>query len=211
MSKVNNNNSNDVDNKDGLGTIKDIYDLLLREIQLPGLQAIPMDTYQDVAIILSKLRAPIYEGLEAEIRDRIVGLISQSTTLLLEKRLQKMAEQQKSKPFEQFPSSLIAINTDYSKLTDEEKYILDSEQDFAKKKGYVLIATLEGRSKVLESISSKVRSTQILVRFLKATEQFVGIDMNKYGPFHKEDVAKLPLENARSLITNGEAVEINLI
>ena len=205
MSKVNNNN------KDGLGTIKDVYNLLLKEIQLPDLQTIPMDTYQNIAITLSKLKAQIYEGLEAEIRDRIVELISRSTTLLLERRIQKMAEQQKSNPLGQFSSSLVTINTDFSKLTDEEKYILDSEQDFAKKKGYVLVATLEGRSKVLESISSKVRSTQILVRFLKPTEQFVGIDMNKYGPFHKEDVAKLPLENARSLIGNGEAVEINLI
>jgi DNA replication factor GINS len=205
MSKVNNNN------KDGLGTIKDVYNLLLKEIQLPDLQTIPMDTYQNIAITLSKLKAQIYEGLEAEIRDRIVELISRSTTLLLERRIQKMAEQQKSKPLGQFSSSLVTINTDFSKLTDEEKYILDSEQDFAKKKGYVLVATLEGRSKILESISSKVRATQILVRFLKPTEQFVGIDMNKYGPFHKEDVAKLPLENARSLIGNGEAVEINLI
>jgi DNA replication factor GINS len=205
MSKVNNNN------KDGLGTIKDVYNLLLKEIQLPDLQTIPMDTYQNIAITLSKLKAQIYEGLEAEIRDRIVELISRSTTLLLERRIQKMAEQQKSKPLGQFSSSLVTIKTDFSKLTDEEKYILDSEQDFAKKKGYVLVATLEGRSKILESISSKVRATQILVRFLKPTEQFVGIDMNKYGPFHKEDVAKLPLENARSLIGNGEAVEINLI
>jgi DNA replication factor GINS len=49
------------------------------------------------------------------------------------------------------------------------------------------------------------------VRFLKPIEQFIGIDMNKYGPFHKEDVARLPLENARSLIDNGEAIEVNII
>ena len=149
--------------------------------------------------------------MEAEIRDKIVELISQSTTLLLERRLQKIAEQQQRKPFGQFSSSLVSLNADYSKLTDEEKYILDAEQDAAKRKGYVLLATIEGRSKILESISSRVRSIQVLVRFLKPTEQFIGIDMNRYGPFHKEDVAKLPLENARSLIGSGEAVEVNLI
>jgi DNA replication factor GINS len=205
MSSANNN-------RDGLKTIKDVYNLLLKEIQVPILQVIPLDTYQDIAITLSKLKAQIYEGLEAEIRDKIVELISQSTTLLLERRLQKIAEQQQQrKPFGQFSSSLVSLNADYSKLTDEEKYILDAEQDSAKRKGYVLLATIEGRSKILESISSRVRSIQVLVRFLKPTEQFIGIDMNRYGPFHKEDVAKLPLENARSLIGSGEAVEVNLI
>jgi DNA replication factor GINS len=203
MSSANNN-------RDSLTTIKEVYNLLLREIQVPILQVVPLDTYQDIAMTLSKLKAQIYEGLEAEIRDKIVELISQSTTLLLERRLQKIAEQQR-KTFGQFSSSLVSLNADYSKLTDEEKYILDAEQDSAKRKGYVLLATLEGRSKILESISSRVRSIQVLVRFLKPTEQFIGIDMNRYGPFHKEDVAKLPLENARSLIGSGEAVEVNLI
>ena len=86
-------------NRDSLKTIKDVYNLLLREIQVPILQVIPLDTYQDIAITLSKLKAQIYEGLEAEIRDKIVELISQSTTLLLERRLQKIAEQQQRKPF----------------------------------------------------------------------------------------------------------------
>jgi DNA replication factor GINS len=35
--------------------------------------------------------------------------------------------------------------------------------------------------------------------------------MNKYGPFHKEDVAKLPFENARSIIGSGEAIEIIIV
>jgi DNA replication factor GINS len=73
------------------------------------------------------------------------------------------------------------------------------------------MATLSGRSKILESISYKVRSKQILVRFLKPMEQFIGIDMNKYGPFHKEDVVKLPFENARSIIGSGEAIEIIIV
>ena len=97
------------------------------------------------------------------------------------------------------------------KLTDEEKYILDAEQDSFKRKDFGLMATLSGRSKILESISYKVRSKQILVRFLKPMEQFIGIDMNKYGPFHKEDVAKLPFENARSIIGSGEAIEIIIV
>jgi DNA replication factor GINS len=199
-------------NQGGVKTISDIYNLLLKEIQLPALQSIPLDTYQDIATALSKLKGQVYEGLEGVLRDRMIDLISQATTLLLERRLQKIMEQQKPTLFHQSaPSSNNFQITDYSRLTEEEKYILDAEQDSSKRKDYVLMAALSGRSKILESISSKVRSRQIIVRFLKPMEQFIGIDMNKYGPFHKEDVAKLPFENARSLIGSGEAIEINFI
>jgi DNA replication factor GINS len=204
--------SSSINSQDGLKAIKEVYSLLLKESQLPTLQLIPLDTYQNIANNLSKLKGQTYEGLEAMIRDRMIELISQATTLLLERRLQKIIEQQQSASFSRSESS--SENppmTDYPRLTDEEKYVLDAELDSSKRKDYVLEATLSGRSKVLESISSKVRSRQTLVRFLKPTEQFIGIDMNKYGPFHKEDVARLPFENARSLIGSGEAVEINLI
>ncbi len=194
-------------------TIKDVYSLLLREIQLPTLQSVPLDTYQNIAITLSRLKGQVYEGLEAVLRDRMVELISQATRLLLERRLQKIIEQQQSTQIGQSASSSnddFQI-TDYSRLTDEEKYILDAEQASSKRKDYVLTAALNGRPKILESISNEVRSRQVFVRFLKPMEQFIGIDMNKYGPFHREDVAKLPLENARSLVSSGEAIEIDLI
>lgn len=204
--------SSSINSQDGLKAIKEVCTLLLKESQLPTLQLIPLDTYQTIANIISKLKGQRYDGLEVGIRDRMLELISQATTLLLERRLQKIIEQQQSTSSTRSASS--SENppiTDYSKLTDEEKYVLDAELDSSKRKDYVLEASLSGRSKVLESISSKVRSRQILVRFLKPMEQFVGIDMNKYGPFHKEDVARLPFENARSLIGSGEAIEISLI
>jgi DNA replication factor GINS len=210
MQEVNMSSSNN--NQDGLKTTKDIYALLLKEIQLPPLQPIPLETYQTIANNLSRLKGQVYEGLEVMIRDRMIELISQATVLLLERRLQKIVEQQQSTTsYQSSFASVTPQTTDYPRLTDEEKYILDAEIDSSKRKDYVLEATLSGRPKILESISSKVRSRQILVRFLKPMEQFIGIDMNKYGPFHKEDVTRLPFENARSLIGSGEAIEINLI
>jgi DNA replication factor GINS len=210
MQEVNMSSSNN--NQGGLKTTKDIYALLLKEIQLPPLQPIPLDTYQTIANNLSRLKGQVYEGLEVMIRDRMIELISQAAVLLLERRLQKIVEQQRSTTsYQSSSASDTPQTTDYPRLTDEEKYILDAEIDSSKRKDYVLEATLSGRSKILESISSKVRTRQILVRFLKPMEQFIGIDMNKYGPFHKEDVARLPFENARSLIGSREAIEINLI
>jgi DNA replication factor GINS len=209
---MNSNNKNE----DRSLTIKDVYDILLKEIQVPTLLYIPLDTYQDIAMALAKLKGQVYEGVEAKVRDQMAELMSQLAQLLLETRHQKIMEQQNSESLpEASPSSSSSPppipSIDYSKLTDEEKYIFDSEKEAKKRKYSILMAILNGRPKILESISAKIRSKQVIVRFTKPMEQFVGIDMTKYGPFQQEDVAVLPFENARSLIDNGEAVEINLI
>jgi DNA replication factor GINS len=61
---------------------------------------------------------------------------------------------------------------------------------------------------VLGSLAEKVRSKRIVVRFLKPSGQFIGIDLLTYGPFKEEDVATIPFENARPFIASGTAIEV---
>jgi DNA replication factor GINS len=190
-------------------TIEDVYNLLVTEIQIPTLQSIPIDTYQNIATLLGDIKGQGYEGIEAKIRDRMVEMISKSVQLLLECRHQKLIEY----PYEISSSSSSATTTavDYSKLTDEEKYILDGEKESDKRRNAVIAATINGRPKVMESMSAKIRAKQIVIRFIKSMEQFIGVDMTKYGPFQEEDVAVLPFENARSFIEKGIAIEIHIV
>jgi DNA replication factor GINS len=189
-------------------TIEGVYNLLVTEIQIPTLQSIPLDTYQNIATLLGNIKGQGYEGIEAKIRDRMVGMISKSAQLLLECRHQKLKEYQHEILSS---SSSAATAVDYSKLTDEEKYILDGEKESDKRRNAVLAATINGRPKVMESMSAKIRAKQIVIRFIKSMEQFVGVDMTKYGPFQEEDVAVLPFENARSFIEKGIAIEIHVV
>jgi len=189
-------------------TLKDAYILLLKEVEIATLQSISLDTYQNIAIVLESLRGQRYEGVEEKIRDRMVDMICNSAEILLETRYRKLLEQQQAG--ESALHSTINAGVDYSKLTEEEKYILDGQKESDKRRMAVLAATLRGRPKVLESISARIRSKQVVVRFIKPMEQFIGTNMTKYGPFLQEDVAVIPFENARSLIENGEAVEIQI-
>jgi DNA replication factor GINS len=193
------------------GSLKDLYDILLKEIQTTLLQSVPMDTYQNIATLLGTLKSQRYEGIELTVRDRMIDIISISAKLLLDTRHHKILEE-----WEQSSQNLSAPSTtisgiDYSKLTDEEKYILDEEKEADKRKFAILAATLNGRPKVLESISGRVHSRQIVVRFIRPMDQFIGTNMTKYGPFQEEDVAVLPFENARSLIENGKALEVDFL
>lgn len=177
-------------------TIKDVYALLKREVETPALQEIEHDIYQRVAASLGNLKGQGFEGIEARVRDRMVELLSAAARLLIEVRQRKLV-----------PGSGEPV--DYSRLTDEEKYVLDGKTESASRLEQVVSATARGRPKVLEAISAKIRSKQIVVRFVGPMEQFIGVDMTKYGPFQPEDVATLPLENARSFIEAGIAVQVH--
>lgn len=195
-------------------TIKEVYSLLLKEVQMPTLQSIPFDIYKSVAATLEKLKAQEYEGLNRDLRDRIVNILSQCLILLLHIRQRKLLEQPTQVESQKAETSSLELEilpgVDYSKLTNEEKYILDAQREFNIRKRSVLAATLQGRPKVLESISSRFLSKQTVVRFIKPMEQFIGVNMAKYGPYHEEDVAVLPFENARSLMENGIAVQLEV-
>jgi DNA replication factor GINS len=187
-----NNNEMDAGNSASLA-LKDVYKMLEKEIETPTLQSIEPDTFQKIAEALGSLKGQVYEGVEANVRDRMVEMLEISSILMIETRQIKISSREET--------------LDYSKLTDEEKYILDGKRESNKRVDEVVAALVKGRPKVLESISAKMRSKQIVVRFLKPIEAFVGIDMNKYGPYTQEDVASLPFENARSIIDNGGAIE----
>lgn len=49
-----------------------------------------------------------------------------------------------------------------------------------------------------------------LIRFLKKTPPLVGVDLINYGPFEKEDIVNLPQKNAKILIYEKFAEEIEL-
>lgn len=91
-------------------------------------------------------------------------------------------------------------------LADHERNILaktessfaDAFRKFIDKvlAGYVLKGSIERPRKM------------VVVRFIKDVPAIIGADMKAYGPFKCEDVASLPVENARILIKQKLAEEI---
>lgn len=183
-----------------------VTNLLLKEVQIPPLQQIPPDTYKKIAKFIRTESLRSYESIESKIRDELIRLIALATKLLIEIRCQKLASY-KVNDGTLLPHAL--ATEEYSKLTEEEKYILEGNLDAFRKKESILLASSQGREQTLKTISKLVHSKKIIIRFLKPVEQFIGVDMTKYGPFVEEDVAILPFENARSLLETGTATEIH--
>jgi DNA replication initiation complex subunit (GINS family) len=84
-----------------------------------------------------------------------------------------------------------------SNLTSEER------QFFQK-----VFETLKERRVILEKIKSALegevkKEVEILAVFKQDFPAFVGIDGQTYGPFKKGDIAKLPEENRKILVSRG--------
>ena len=208
----------DFDNQTDYVSIEEIFNTLKREIQLTsGPQPIQPSFYQNVATLIYKLKNnPIEKKDEGEenmklenektdkisyqIKDNLLDLFIKSVTLLFIYRCKKT-----------FNINKIKETFDYSNLTDEEKYVFYGNKEREHRINIVLNMLFEGKPKTLEKIVSSINQNYVILRFLGSLEQFVGINMNKYGPFKKDDVAILPFENARSIIENNKAIEINMI
>lgn len=196
-----NNNSGNSEKKIDLDFI---MELLKKETQIPKIQGMSPDIYKKIAQLIKVLSIQKYENIELDVHHELIRLLVLSTKSLIELRTRKLLENSNAN----LPYPSLSTD-DYSKLTDEEKYIFEEERKVSQRKDLIIQSLIDGNVNNLDSISRIIRSKMIIIRFLESTDQFMGVDMAKYGPFIREDVAILPFENARSLIERKVAVEIN--
>jgi DNA replication factor GINS len=195
--------------------IEEIFNILKGEIHLnSGPQPIPHNFYQNIANLISLLKEQnekehselqkenegTTEKISQQINSNLVNLVVKLTTLIFVLRCKKI-----------FNSSKTQNIFEYSNLTDEEKYVFFGNREREQRINTILNMLLEGKSKTLEKIVSSINQNFVIIRFLDSMEQFVGVNMNKYGPYQRDDVAILPFENARSIIENNRAVEIRKV
>lgn len=88
---------------------------------------------------------------------------------------------------------------------DEEKFLSDVTPLF-ESFHRLLNDVVNGRF----SRAIREQSKKRVLRFLKETPAIIGADMKTYGPFLPQDVASVPIENARVLIKQGVAVEVEV-
>ena len=175
--------------------ISSLYGIVLRETENESIQEIDPSLYTMISDFIGKLKREEYDNIEAKIKDELVNIITTLTTLLLNIRLAKAKNSER---------------LDFGNLLDEEKFVLDGEEELRERTEMILSATLNGRSRVLETISQKNKTKSLVIRFLKEVDQIVGADLEKYGPFKSEDIATLPYKNAQALIAKKLAMKVRL-
>ena len=176
-------------------TYDEIQQAWKRELQNPELQPLKAGFFKDLASYVKRLKEAQRnldpKSLKAIVMDEETKRLGQLLTQLVDRRLEKLwtsPNQDQSTNLEssekQVYQDLIGISRHYEKLKED---VLQGHEP----------SGLSNRDK-----------TVLLVRFVKDVPSIIGVDLKTHGPFLKEDIAKLPFENAESLIRQGAAVEI---
>jgi len=90
-------------------------------------------------------------------------------------------------------------------LTEEEEGLHKAILPIAESYKTFLRDVLRGRS---SPVKREEKPERMLLRFLQEIPAVIGSDMRTYGPFSVEDIATLPIENARIFLEKGMAIEV---
>ncbi len=170
-----------------------LHHVVLRETESDTIQEINPDFYRNLSDFIGDLKKQEFDGVESKIKEAIIDTATELTSLLINIRLDKISK---------------LDNIDFKNLLDEEKFILDAEEEQRERIEMILSATINGKSKFLESISQNHKTKTVVIRFLQEVDEIIGADLEKYGPFKTEDIATIPYENAQALITKNIATKV---
>jgi hypothetical protein len=148
-------------------------------------------TYKDVATHIKSIRP------ETSDKDRnLISELSLAERTILYNISKRLIELRIAK-FRQDPDS------DVTNLAPEERYIVEPLLQSSKRTDRICQAILNGQVAELERIGDSVKQKYVIVRFTQAYPAVSGIDLATYGPFEPEDVAILPVDNAKNLAKIG--------
>ncbi len=170
-----------------------LHHTVLRETENDSLVEITPNFYRNLSDFIGNLRKQEFDGVENKIKNTVIEMATELTSLLIHIRLEKISK---------------SSDLEMTYLLDEEKFILDSQEEQRERTEMILSATINGKSKFLESLAQNHKTKKIVIRFLKEVDEIVGADLEKYGPFKTEDVATIPYENAQALIAKNAATKV---
>lgn len=180
--------------------LNEIHNYLEQENRNEDLQKIPSDIYFRIAGYIKETR----NLSEEKSRDLISTLIRRErdiivniTIRLLTVRLEKIINQN---------DELINIGI----MTPEEKYLIDASTTSKKRFDKIRDAIINGQTSLIRNVSKKISSKYIVVRFLQSSSSIIGTDFVKYGPYKKEDVGVIPIDNAKPLLKQKIVQEVEL-
>ncbi len=170
-----------------------LHNTVLRETEDDLLIELSPTFYRNLSDFIGNLRKQEFDGVENKIKNTLIEMATELTSLFIHIRLEKISK---------------SSDLEMAYLLDEEKFILDSQEEQRERTEMILSATINGKSKFLESLAQNHKTKKIVIRFLKEVGEIVGADLEKYGPFKTEDVATIPYENAQALIAKNAATKV---
>jgi DNA replication factor GINS len=179
----------------------ELYAAWQQEVKNAELQPLPSDFFARSSNYLRRIKEESRlldkKTTKAVLLEKELQNVKQVINMLISVRYQKLVK---------IISENQNIPTD--DLTAEEAKVCVGFLPFAETYQGFAKSLLQGQEL---KVASEMPHKRVALRFIKAIPGVIGSDMKTYGPFMAEDVASLPVENAKILVKQGlaEVVEVS--
>jgi len=179
----------------------ELYETWKRELESVELERLSPDFYSRIADYLRRIeeesRMLDKRTVKASLLKKEMQNVKRMVRELIRIRYKKLVR--KVVRGEKVPSDV---------LTVEEEKIYTGTSSFAETYRNFAKSILQWH---VQKVTFEQMHKRAVLRFLKDVPAIIGADMKTYGPFKVEDVASLPVENAKILVKQGlaEKVEVN--
>ena len=177
----------------------ELYGAWQREIEGAKLGHLPDDFYVKVTEYVKSIKK------ETRMLDK-----KSVTAKLLKRELQNVKHMLRELVWARYKKLVKAVGEGQKApsdlLTVEEAEICAGYVSFAE--AYQKFAQNLLRGQIVKANLTKACLKRVALRFVKPIPAVIGADMKSYGPFMVEDVASLPVENAKVLVKQGLAVTV---
>jgi len=176
----------------------ELYEAWTKERETTEIQVLPKDFYVKLTGYMKKMKEESRMLDEKTVRAKLLRRESKNVKKMVEELIQLRSEKALGETIDGKVVAKEALTNEEEKLLGEVSPSLESYQSLLKD-------IFGGRSPRIEV---KEKPKTMILRFTQEIPAIIGADMKTYGPFRPEDIASLPVENARILIKQGVAVEV---
>lgn len=178
----------------------ELYEVWKQELESVELGRLPTDFYFRVADYIGRLREESRmldkRTVKARLLRKEMQNVKRMVLELIRTRYKKLVRTVAKG--ERVPSDV---------LTAEEEKICTGVSPFAEAYHSFAKSILRGCA---PKVDVEQKQKRAVLRFLKDVPAIIGADMKTYGPFKVEDVASLPIENAKILVKQGLAERVEV-
>lgn len=178
----------------------ELYTIWKREIESIELEKLPSDFYLRLAAYARKLQE------ESRMLDRRT---TKASLLKREMRNVKFMVRDliRTRHAKFFRKAINDEKVSPDTLTAEEEKIYSQILSSAEAYNDFIVNVLRGYT---PTSSMDKKHKRVVLRFLRDIPAIVGVDLKPYGSFKVEDIATLPIENAKVLVNQGLAEKVEV-
>lgn len=179
---------------------QELCEVWKRELESIELEKLPTDFYIRVADYARKIREETRMLDKRTVRATLFRKETQNVKRMVRELIQARCRKMISKLTK-------GDEISHDVLTAEEEEIYGRISPFAETMSNFATEILRGH---WPKVSLEQKHKRMTLRFLKDVPAIIGADMKAYGPFKVEDVASLPVENAKILVKQSLAEKVEV-